>query len=144
MENKLSTGLLGVIAVVLVSLLLFKGDNPVSLGSVNRANEYFATSTAPNTVYGARSADFLAIEGSGALGSIVISGAGTAGINVFDATTTNITLRAASMSTSSILIASVPPSAAAGTYTFDTLYEVALYIDIEGAGNAPTTTITYR
>lgn len=114
------------------------------LGSVNQANEYLATSTAASTVYGATiTGDTLIKTGQGALGSVVITGANTGVINFYNATTTNVSARTGNTATSTILLASIPASAAAGTYTFDVFYTTGLYVDIE-SGNMPTTTITYR
>lgn len=112
------------------------------LGSVSQASEYIATSTAANTVYGATiTGDTLIQTGPGTLGSVVITGANTGIINFYNATTTDATQR--TTATSTILLASIPASAAAGTYTFDVRYFDGLYVDIVG-GNMPTTTITYR
>ncbi len=145
MDKSLAMYLGGGLVVALALVIFLMGKEPVSFGSVDVASSYQATSTAANAVYGALTADALVRTGQGTLGSVVITGAGTGGINFFDATTTNVqTGRAAAMSTSTILIASIPPSAAAGTYTFDAEFTAGLFIDFEGAGVVPTTTVTWR
>lgn len=141
---KLSNTTIGIGAAFLLALsyIVFQPAQP-SLGSVNRANEYIATSTAGSASVGAFTASRLIQTGAGALGSVVITGANTGVINFYDATTTNISSRTGQSSTSSIHIASIPASLVAGTYTFDVAYTDGLYVDIV-SGTAPTTTITFR
>lgn len=113
-----------------------------TVGSVVQGNEYIATSTAANSVYGASvTGSKLLKTGQGALGSVVVTGANTGIINFYNATTTNASARITA--TSTILIASIPASLAAGTYVFDASFTDGLYIDLVG-GNMPTTTVTYR
>lgn len=113
-------------------------------GSVAVSNDYIATTTAANTVFGASiSADKVIKTGYGALGSVVITGANTGVVNFYNATTSDVNLRTGNIASSSILIASIPASAAAGTYTFDAQFTAGLLINVV-SGNTPTTTITYR
>jgi hypothetical protein len=110
----------------------------------NVGNEpYVATSTAQNTVYGAFSADRLIKTGWGTLGSVTISGANTGVVNFYNATTTDVTKRTGNIATSSLLIASLPASLAAGTYDFNAVFTTGLYIDLD-TGIMPTTTVTYK
>lgn len=142
----LSTTQVGIAGVVLGALIWAAAFNsPVTqeLGSVNRANEYFATSTAGNSVFGAFTSGRNVQDGPGALGSVVVTGANTGVINFYNATTTNVSKRTGQKATSTILIASIPASMAAGTYTFDAVFSDGLFVDIV-SGTAPTTTITYR
>lgn len=105
-------------------------------GSVPLGGEYHSTTT--RTVAGiALTSPTVLNTGPGALGSVVITGAGTGVINVYDGTTT--TSHSDSATTT---IATIPASAAAGTYTFDALYYKGLIIEI--VGSAATSTITYR
>lgn len=114
-----------------------------SLGSVFVTSEYYATSTAANTTVGSFTSSRIIKAGAGAvLGSLVITGANTGRMNFYDATTTDVNLRTGNPATSTILIASFPPNAAAGTYTFDITTKQGLYLDIIGV--AATSTITYR
>lgn len=79
---------------------------------------------------------------TGSLGSVVITKAGTGDFTVYDATTTNITLRG-NVSTSSLIIASFPSNPTAGTYTFDSEFKRGLLVDYTAA-TVSTSTITYR
>lgn len=115
-----------------------------NFGSVSVSSEYHATSTAANSVFGATiTNDTLVVSGPGTLGSVVITGANTGVINIYNATTTNVSQRTGNTATSTILLASIPASAAAGTYTFDLLFTDGLFVDLNG-GIMPTTTITFR
>lgn len=132
-----------VIAVLLVEIVLTSRPLVVE-GSTLQGQEYMATTTAANSVYGATvTGSTLIRTGSGSINSVIITGANTGIVNIYDATTSSILLRATRMSTSTILIATLPASIVAGTYTFDATYSNGLYVDLIG-GNMPTSTITYR
>lgn len=112
--------------------------------SVAVTNEYMATSTAASSVYGATvTGDSLIKTGTGSLGSVVITGANTGVINFYNATTSSVLKRTGQPATSTILLASFPASAAAGTYTFDIVYTTGLLVELE-SGTMATSTITYR
>ncbi len=116
----------------------------IAQGSNNaEASDYMATSTAASNAYGAFTIGRVIRKGSGSFGSVIITGANTGIVNIYDATTTDVTLRTGQTATSTILLASFPASTAAGTYTFDAVYKQGLYVDLV-AGNMPTTTITFR
>lgn len=135
--------IIGAGVLIFLGLICFQlYPRGTTVGSVAAGgNEYQATSTAPNSVYGAfTSGARLLKTGQGALGSVIITGAGAGVLNFYDATTTVISQRITS--TSTVLIASIPASAAAGTYTFDAEFTDGLIVDIQGT--MPTTTITYR
>jgi len=141
MNNKQKT-LIG-IGATLVVVALFVGD-VISVGSVAQYNDYMATSTAANSVYGAGITDDQLVKtGFGALGSVVVTGANTGVVNFYNATTSDITLRTNQTPTTTILIASMPASIAVGTYVFDATFTDGLLIELE-TGIMPTTTITYR
>ena len=102
---------------IIIGGIWFRPDT--SLGSVNVTGEYYATSTAGGTVYGATiTGDNLIRTGQGTLGSVVITGANTGIVNIYNATTSNVTKRTGQPATSTILLASFPASVAAGTHTF--------------------------
>lgn len=122
-------------AITVVNLL---GQPRQADASVTRFAEYQGTTTSTGNF----AVDQLVQTGPGTLGSIVITGAAAGTINIYDATTSNITLRAPSMSSSTILKATMPVSAAANTYTFDVLLSNGLFVNT--VGTMPTTTITYR
>lgn len=131
--------------LVSVSVLLFvvlTNDNE-NVGSIIQSQEYVATSTAQNTVYGAFSNDRTIKSGRGSLGSVIVTGANTGILNFYDATTTDITARTGNKATTSLLMLSIPASLAAGTYVFDIGFNDGLMLELE-SGNMPTTTITYR
>jgi hypothetical protein len=141
--KQLLTALAG--AVIAVGIFLVGQGTTLqnNFGSVAVSNEYIATSTAPDAVYGATISTSRRIKnGAGALGQVTITGAGAGLVNFYNATTSNVNLRTGNTPTSTILIASIPLSAAAGTYVFDAQFTRGLYIDI--TGTAPTSTVTYR
>lgn len=147
--NPLLATLGGVLAglALLLTSLLGQTVNPTTpetvFGGVTVGNEYRATSTAASATYGAWTTGRLVKTGTGSLGTIIITGANTGVINVYDATTTSVLKRATSKATSTILVASFPASTAAGNYVFDVEIKDGLYIDLV-SGLMPTTTITYR
>lgn len=132
-------------AVFLLSALYIAWLLPqLTAGSVIVGSEYNATSTAASSVYGAQTAGNKVLKtGYGSLGSVVVTGANTGIINLYNATTTNVNLRVPGTPTSTILIASIPASMAAGTYTFDATFNHGLLLDLV-SGAMPTTTITWR
>lgn len=137
----LATGAL--LVGIFIGLFLTYGEKVE--GSVTVGNEYYATSTASVSMFGSQTnlTNRVLKTGYGSLGSVIITGANTGIINIYNATTTDITKRTGQTSTSSILIASIPASAPAGTYTFDAVFTTGLMIDL-WSGTAPTSTITYR
>jgi hypothetical protein len=151
-KNTLSFALAGVgvlaIAVAIVFVLL--GNSFTALGSVAVTGEYLATSTAPNGVQGAFApiSERVIKAGQGTLGSVVITGAGTGNFCFYNATTSAITKRASSKATSTLMIACFPASVAAGTYTFDVVFNDGLLLTVNpldlGTGTMATSTFTYR
>lgn len=106
------------------------------VGSVNTANEYRA-------VYATQGGTQTAVLSTGpaTLGSIVITGANTGTLKIYNATTTDVTKRALATSSLAIL-AAIPASLAAGTYTFDVSAVNGLMYD--WTGTIATSTITWR
>lgn len=140
----LTLGTLVVLMGGVITGLLWAGRVPVALSSVRAGDEYYATSTAPNNVYGATIVgDQLIRTGAGSLGSVTITGAGTAAWSIYDATTTDVTARTGQKATSTILLVNFPASAAAGTYVFDATYNTGLLLEVH-SGDVPTSTILYR
>ncbi len=132
----------GLFIAMLLALIVSQSAKVVD-ASVAQGSDYNSTSTAASNVYGAQTLSTLLKTGYGSIGSIVITGANTGVINIYNATTTDITKRASTKATSTILIASIPASAAAGTYVLDVAFSDGLYINL-ATGNMPTSTITYR
>ena len=132
-------GVLGVILSLAFLVPQFQAE-----GSVSVSDEYMSTTTGESSA----AASFLYLKGlnstpqPGALGSVVVTGAGTGWMELYDATTTDADLRSNDQSTSTILLAHIPVSAAAGTYVFDAVFTRGLTVYMEGT--QPTTTITWR
>ncbi len=147
MTNTVLQGLLAGLVVILAAIVGYSMVPAVqphnAFGSVAVSNEYQATTTATSNVYGTtNTADFV-IRGDNTLGSIVVLGVTYGGLTLYDATTTNASLRDPLKSTSTLIRASIPTGMAAGTYTFDTAtFKDGIYVDV--VGFMPTTTITYR
>ena len=138
----------GVLAII-ISVLLFGYivglQQKMVFGSTpSEASDYQATSTAPSAFYGATTGGFRIKTGAGSLGSVNILGANTGALTFYNATTSNILARTGSTATSSILLTSIPPSLAAGTYTFDLAYTTGLLMVLEPGGIMPTTTVSWR
>lgn len=143
-EKSFAMFISGALIVAICVIVLLLGRAMPGYASVAVSNEYMATSTAASTGYGATiTGSKLIRTGQGALGSIIITGAAAGVINFYDATTTDITKRTGNTATSTILIASIPASLAAGTYVFDVAYKTGLFFDLP-SGTMPTTTVTYR
>lgn len=136
---------IGTLATALiVSLVLLLMQSPLSVqGSQLQGQEYLATTTGSSISAGAATGAGLVKTGSGALAQIVVTGANTGYINIYDATTTNVNNRTGNTATSSIYLGSLPASIAAGTYTFDVQFNTGLYLDLV-SGTLPTSTIMYR
>ena len=138
---KTLVGIVGAVFILITALVGYNLNQPEeqSLGSVERASEYHATSTYSGMPW----ADILLKTGAGVLGSYVVLGADTTQFDILNATTTDVNKRTGNKATSSIIIASIPSSAAAGVYTFDSIFTDGLYIDVKTAG-VGTTTLTFR
>jgi hypothetical protein len=106
------------------------------LGSVSVSNEYQSVTSTSTP-----SSPFVFRKGRGTLGSVVITIAGASGdsMTLYDATTTNATLRT---NTATTVLASFNSNATVGTYTFDTIFNYGLLL--EATSKMGSTTITYR
>lgn len=139
----LTTRTLGIaiaaLAIFVTAVALLEMNPRIVQGSVPIGNEYHATTTRSNVFQ-----NDIALNSSsgGVLGSVVITGAAAGYIELYDATTSDVTKRTGQAASSTILLATVPVSAATGTYTFDEAYYNGLYVHI--VGTMPTSTITYR
>ncbi len=162
--NLLHKVLLGIIAISSVATWITVSHpkaNP-SLGSVAQAGEYNSTTTplvvanwpAIATIIPAASATTTCMNMAtttttttayrcpGVLGSVIITKSDTGAFSGYDATTTDVNLRAPTMATSSILVFSFVASPTAGTYTFDSNLKNGLIVVSQGTMSS--TTITYR
>ena len=138
-------GLAGIVVAMIVTAFLFSlfNETRIAQGSTIQGNDYQATTTAGNSVYGSFTTGRLIKTGYGSLGTVVVTGANTGVVNFYDATTTDITKRTNNTATATILVASLPASLAAGDYVFDTQLSWGLYVDLV-SGTIPTTTIAFR
>jgi len=114
--------------------LIFRPE-AVNLSGVSFGSEYQSTTT--SATFAVAPAFKLLVDGSGTLGSLIVTTTGTGVINIYDATTTTNgaiygTTTLAKLTTS-----------AAGTYTFDTVFNTGLLVETVGT-NTGSTTITYR
>ena len=127
-------------AVLVLSLAgVFAENKGARLGSVNIGNEYQATTTSTGRF--ATGPTVLCTSG-GSIGNVNITGAAAGILDMYDATTSAITSRAAHMATSSILLVNFNTSAAAGSFALDRVFFNGLLVNF--SGTMPTTTISYR
>lgn len=131
------------VAFLILALALYAlfTEQPWKAGASNFVgNDYEATST--KNAIGTTLTDRLLKTGNGSFAQVVVTGAAAGQFTLYDATTTNTSLRAASMSTSSLKSWNFPASIVAGTYTFDTEFTYGLFLDTEST--APTSTVMWR
>lgn len=106
---------------------------PQVIGSVTQGGEYHSTSTTPSS--------FKVLDtGPGILGSVTITTAGNDTVALYDATTSNASLRTLSATTT---LAFFQTTATVGTYVFDATFYTGLLVQVSG-GNVASTTITFR
>ncbi len=133
------------LAIVVLAFNFFTKPITPAQGSVTQGSSYDTVTTGPNAG-NTNTKQFFEIStttSGGTLGSIIIS-TSTAGIyTIYDATTSNVSLRAGATTTLKILaqiLFGTPP----GTYTYDSKFYYGLVLDATGAALVPTTTITWR
>ena len=141
--NTTSERLLPYVAALIVALTalavgVLLNQPQTAVGSVAQTNEYFATTTG---AFHAQSEVSLIKSGQGALGQVTVTGVNSGSISLYNATTSDITKRG-NTATSSILLAELNTSVAAGTYTFDAVFTNGLLLVV--STNRPTSTITWR
>lgn len=132
----------GAIAVLLVGLFAYAilQKDPV-YGSVETGQEYNATTTGSIQLPAERNLK----TGSGALGSVVITGALSGGkLTLYNATTSDVNKRTGQKATSTIVLADFPIGYSVGTYTFDASFSDGLLLITSASPTAPTSTITWR
>lgn len=131
------------IVVIIALMVIGKNEVAPSLGSVSQTGEYQSTTTDGSWNNGPFYR--VAKTGQGTFGSVVITSATATVLNIYDATTTDITQRTGNLSTSTILLAKFGLSTAVGTYTFDSMFYRGLLIETtSGGGLISSSTITYR
>ena len=133
--------LLTLIMVVVICVGVYtKTDVKVDVPLGGSAGEPYNATTTPQ---GAVFVDSLIRTGQGTFGGLLVTLAGTNVYNIFDATTTNVNLRTGNKATSTIFMATIPASLAAGTYKFDTVFTDGLYLDFV-SGTTGSSTILWR
>lgn len=137
--NKLLVGVVILLIAGLGTLAFLLGKANNSFGSVAQAGEYNVTTT---SYLSAVPAIVSFTTDPATLGSVIITGANTGLIDFYNTTTTNKNLRTNQAPTSTILIASIPASLAAGTFTFDIKSPNGILM--VSSGLVPTSTITWR
>lgn len=141
----LKNSLVPIIAIILLinTALLFFGlkgrEGKLAVGG-GITDACIATTTSP-TIYAFSSGVRSLALGSGYIGGITVTGAGSAGgsIELFDATTTDTALRNSALSSTTQLIASFPSNLAVGDYTVNGLFVYGAQLVIKGT--IGTTTI---
>lgn len=130
--------MLSLVSVVIAS----KSKNSSVLGGVQQGSEY-NQSTSTKSFNGTSIANLQVLQnGPGALGPVTITGAAAGQINLWNATTSDVNLRTGNKASSTLLIMTIPVSAAAGKYGDDVAFTTGLMIEI--LGTAPTSTIPWR
>lgn len=128
--------------LLLLAGVLGGGYGVNQFGSVAQGNDYTATST--RTFAGGVLPSITVLKSTGGtLARVTITGANTGIVRFWDATTTNVNLRSPNTASSSILVAEIPASAAAGTYDFDAEFKYGLIYELVG-GLTPTSTVMTR
>lgn len=137
--NKTLTIILG-FAILIGGLFGYNAirETPKTLGSIQDGQAYSSITTATGLT---ANKDLIKL-GSGTLGSVVITGAAAGTFELYDATTTNASLRTITATSSLTKLASFPTNAAVGTYTFDIAFSQGLIVAFTSTQG--TTTITYR
>lgn len=138
--KKILLALLVLVSVVSIFGFVIVSQNAQRVeGSVTVGSEYNSTTT-PNRVGNSSVATIR--SGSVTLGSVVITGTSNGTMNIYDATTSDITKRTNNTPTSTLMVASFGANMATGTYPYDVQLNNGLLVEM--VGNAPTTTITFR
>ena len=138
------------VGILLILILLigggfywgYKSKTPkeeIDAGSVERASEYHATTTAYTTNTNA----FVLKSTPGTLGSVILTTSPTWGAILYNATTSIVSGVGRGEATSSLeILAQIPPSATIGVYTYDAVFTKGLLVVF--LGGTPTSTLTYR
>jgi hypothetical protein len=132
------------LALIAVLAVWYLSTAMVVQGSVTYGSDYLATTTS-TTLSGSIISVQLLKTGQGSFGSFIQTGAGTGSgnIEVYNATTSNVSLRTGQVASSTILLASIPVSAVANTYIYDIQFTTGLLLVWPTSGLGTTTT-TFR
>lgn len=136
--------LVGVIGVFSAALVIYQIPQ-IALGSVPVGNQYVSTTT-PTVVTHTNLCPArvgMASSTTGVLGNVNITIQGTTGWTIWDATTTDVSLRSADQATSTIRLIHFGAGTPAGSYQIDAEFKRGLVVDYSGA-NTASSTISYR
>ena len=135
-----------IIGFLLAIVALLGGGYTVNnLGSARVSDAYQATTT-PQVADMANLCPSRSGQPSfttGILGAVNVLNANTSAFTIYDATTTNITLRG-NLATSSLILAEFPGSPTEGSYHLDVEFKQGLLVDYATTATVSTTTISYR
>lgn len=135
---------IGIVALLLMAIGIFSiALRPAdwTLGSVGVGDQYLSTTT-PQAVNQSNLCRKPGNTSTGVLGSVNITKAGTGDLILYDATTSNVSLRTNNKATTTLILATFPATAV-GSYHFDISFDNGLLIEYTAA-SVPTTTISYR
>jgi len=149
--TKISIGVtMGIIFATALMFFSFMNGQYQNVGaSVGVGNSYVSTSTdstwdfAGGVIGNEKNLLGTTTTQQGILGSIVITTSTPAPLTIYDATTTNIALRN-NVATSTLVLANMGVSVAAGTYTFDVRYKNGLIAVYSPSLGVASSTITFR
>ncbi len=136
-KDRIVIGIITISILLTIAVVWYLTALKASASVDSAVSGYQSTTTRTATLGAALTSPTTLSQGYGVLGSVVITGATTGIINLYDETTT-----AAHSDHATTTLATFPASTAAGTYTFDASYTKGLVYEEVGA--APTTTITWK
>lgn len=131
----------GIAVLVLMFVIINKNSDNISVGSVDRSNEYQYLVIA-NNLQG--TSGTLCANTPGSLANVNITGAAASSLEFYDATTSNSARRSMTATTSLAKVASFPVSAAANSFTIDAIATSGLIWEVSSATAKATTTVSYR
>lgn len=148
MTNTLNRFLVAIVLLAVIGLFSLTLQAPRGAqGSVTVGNSYLSTTTpsVADMTNLCPTPGGLASTTTGTLGSVNVLEAGVGTLTIYDATTTDVNLRAATYSTSSIRLADFPTAPTEASYHFDIEFKRGLLVDYTTTGTGvSSTTISYR
>lgn len=130
-------GVLALLAILLPKLQVSEKSQVYS--GVADGQEYVSTTTSPWVTM----SNLVVLKpGAGVFGGFTITGTNT-GVKYtfYDATTSDITLRAPTMATTSIVVGSIPPALTVGSYSYEVGFKNGLLMETTGTVVGTTTVI---
>ena|SRR3990167_3041602 len=134
--------------VAILGAFVIVSKNPMQIGASVRVGDQYQSTTTPQLADRANICPAvyrvgMASSTTGVLGSVNILNANTSPFTIYDATTTDTTLRG-NTSTSSLILAEFPASPTEGSYHFDIEFKRGLLVDYDATATVSTSTISYR